>query len=504
MATLCLNCPDGVFIEHTSNQRKHISELKLESQRSRFNVLLQHIQFIASREGVGEKDIASYVLKLISNVEHDRKVSHVCSEILDTGTFTQPQKQLSLDKSAFLIDCLEIGKRKYSSIRKLCKPEGIVFPTYKKVASFRSEISLSNRIKLVETDGYTIGAGYSYQEIVQHTTERILQTITVDPAQYPIELEIADGLDGLGSHIIYNQISNNPNFTTKNFLLFAFKVLSIKDRNNDTIWYNSLPNSPFSTRPITLLAKSENIETVEFLMKEFINPPTIQLEKDGLDLSDGHCYVKVRRTMFDGKMSKILSGAGGASCQLCTITHAQLKDLNLIRSSFPINRHIQDAISIFNDVDTEEFLKLDSNSRFGLTHPPTSTIDIIPASPLHSYLCVFRWLMLLIYHIDAGLHKWSPTSPTIKTSMKRMRSLLGEKTGYQIDLPSCDGGTTSTGNVARNCFSDKRDFLKWATSTICEQDREHVKIVHNNLSVILRVFNSSHKIDTAQLNITLH
>ena len=209
----------------------------------------------------------------------------------------------------------------------------------------------------------------------------------------------------------------------------------------------------------------------------------------------------MRRTMFDGKMSKLLSGAGGASCQLCTVTHAQLKDLELIRSCFPINRQIQDAIAIFIDVDKEEFLKLDSNSRLGLTHPPTSTIDIIPASPLHSYLCVFRWLMLVTYHLDAGLHKWSPTSPSIKTSMKLIRALLLEKTGYQIDLPSCDGGSTTTGNVARNCFSDKREFTKWSTSTISAEDREHIKIVHNNISAILRVFNSRLKIDTQQLSI---
>ena len=95
---------------------------------------------------------------------------------------------------------------------------------------------------------------------------------TVDSGQYPIEVEIADGLDGTGSHRIYNHISNNPNFTTKNLIMFAFKVLSIKDRNSTTLWYNKLPNSPFTTRPVSLLAKNESMDTVEFLMKEFILP----------------------------------------------------------------------------------------------------------------------------------------------------------------------------------------------------------------------------------------
>ena len=451
-----MKCP-GIFTEESSFvPRKHITELQFESQRSRLTVLLQHIRYIADRERVEEKDIASLALKLISTIVHDRKVSKVCTEILQTGTFSNSYKQLPIDKSAFLLDILEIGKRKYSNIRKLCKPEGIIFPSYDHIAIFRSQIALTQKFKFIHKEGQNIGVTHSYFELVKHTAERILQTMELNSQQYPIEFEIADGLDGSGSHRIYNQLNNDPNFTTKSIILYAFKPLTIKDSANNIIWSNLIPNSPFTTRPVLLLAKSENHENVEFLMKEFINTPTNFLEKDGIELADGHCHVKISRTMFDGKMSKILSGAGGASCQLCTATHLQLKDLELIRSCFPINRQIQDAISIFNDVEISEFLKLDSNSRFGLTHPPTSDKDILSASPLHSYLCVFRWLMLLIYHLDAGLKKWSPTSQHIQNSMKRMRSMLYEKTGLQIDLPSCDGGTTTTGNVARDCFSNKK------------------------------------------------
>ena len=61
-------------------------------------------------------------------------------------------------------------------------------------------------------------------------------------------------------------------------------------------------------------------------------------------------------------MSATLSSPGGASCQLYTAIHTQLKDLNLIRDGFSINRFIHDAKSLFNDVgNQEEFLKLDSN-----------------------------------------------------------------------------------------------------------------------------------------------
>ena len=75
--------------------------------------------------------------------------------------------------------------------------------------------------------------------------------------------------------------------------------------------------------------------------------------------------------MLDGKMSAILSGAGGASCQLCTTHFDELKDLDLIRAGYPINRSIKDAKLIFETVDEEEFLSLPSNERSGLTHALT-------------------------------------------------------------------------------------------------------------------------------------
>ena len=95
--------------------------------------------------------------------------------------------------------------------------------------------------------------------------------------------------------------------------------------------------------------------------------------------------------MFDGKMSAILSGAGGASCLMCTATHKDLKDRELVTDGFPINRTITDAAQIFLEIDdTDSFFALPSNDRFNLTHKPISTINITTASPLHSYTCIFR------------------------------------------------------------------------------------------------------------------
>ena len=132
---------------------------------------------------------------MISNLARDRKVSKVCSEILQTGTFSNTFRQLPIDKSAFWFDILEIGKRKYSNIGKLCKPEGIIFPPYNNIAVSRSQIALTPKIQFIHKEGQNIGASHSYFEIVKHTAERLLQTIELNPVQYPVEFEIVDGLD---------------------------------------------------------------------------------------------------------------------------------------------------------------------------------------------------------------------------------------------------------------------------------------------------------------------
>ena len=117
------------------------------------------------------------------------------------------------------------------------------------------------------------------------------------------------------------------------------------------LWENETPNSPFGVRPISLICQKENEENVKFILDTIINPEVTLIEKEGIILPNGQIIVEIKRTMFDGKMSAILSGAGGASCQLCTTQFNQLKDLDFIRAGYPINRSISNAKLIFDPVD---------------------------------------------------------------------------------------------------------------------------------------------------------
>ena len=172
---------------------------------------------------------------------------------------------------------------------------------------------------------------------------------------------------------------------------------------------------------MALVALKEDYDSVKFIMESLINPDTKCIVEDCLH------YLKVMsmfRLFAPFRYKILLYGAGGASCHLSTASYSQIASINWVTAGFAINRFISDAKLIFEEVNQEEYFKLSSKQRTGITHQPTSEINIVSASPFHAYLCVFRWFMLLIYHLDAGHKVWSPTNSKIQASMRRFRSII--------------------------------------------------------------------------------
>ena len=278
---------------------------------------------------------------------------------------------MPIDKSTFLLDILEIGKRKYTNFRRLCKSENITFPSYSRLAQYRNDVNLVNELTFVTNPmNVTIGIAISYRKILRQSLLRVFETNPpLSESRFPLTVKLSDGLDGSGCHQIYNQYELHPTPSTKNFILFAFKLLSIHDSDNIQVW----KNSSFGVRPVVLLAQKECLDSVKFIMENIINPEVNSIEQDGLQLPQGMVQAKIIRSMLDGKMSGILSGAGGAHCQLCTANLRELKDLEMVMAGFPINRQILDAKELFSFVDKDEYLSLPSSQRLGITHEPVST-----------------------------------------------------------------------------------------------------------------------------------
>ena len=187
-------------------------------------------------------------------------------------------------------------------------------------------------ITLYPNPGKPIGIHATYFLQVQKTLERILlMEDRPTSEEFPLTFKIADCLDGSGCHTIYNQQTTNT--FSKNFILFCLKPISIHTVTNRIVWQNKSPNSPFSQRPIFLCAATECEENIRSFMECRINPDTAMLQ-NGITLENGVVNVDIIRSMFDGKMTAILSGAGGASGQMCTATHKDLKDRELVLEGF--------------------------------------------------------------------------------------------------------------------------------------------------------------------------
>ena len=88
---------------------------------------------------------------------------------------------------------------------------------------------------------------------------------------------------------------------------------------------------------------------------------------------------------------------------------------------------------------------------------------------------------------------WAPTSPQIKESMHFFRTLVKVKTGLRIDQPDSRNGTSSTGHVAKQAFSDESNYMDCILSIIEVQHRDSLLQIHANISSVLRIINSSQK-----------
>ena len=135
-------------------------------------------------------------LELIAITDYDRKTSEFFKKIVETGSSPETNHKLQFDKAATLMDILEIGNRRYTELRVICKPEGFTIPTYNKLDIYRREFVLSNHFEIVNHRyGYPIGVAIAYSKILTFTTERIEKQFSIDTTKFPITVDVADGLD---------------------------------------------------------------------------------------------------------------------------------------------------------------------------------------------------------------------------------------------------------------------------------------------------------------------
>ena len=101
--------------------RKDLDNITLQQQRVRLSSVLDSIRVLAEIENTSQVKIAALALQLLSNKIDDRQIAKVSKSIVYDkfhGQFGKTlKKEVDVNKSLFLLDLLEIGKRKYTQLR---------------------------------------------------------------------------------------------------------------------------------------------------------------------------------------------------------------------------------------------------------------------------------------------------------------------------------------------------------------------------------------------------
>lgn len=193
------SAPINVSQSVEENKRKRLSLEHLTSarqKRRRLDPLVEIIKQTAEDEQTTPAYLLGRALQQIY-YKTDKRIAGIAKLLMDES----PVTKLSPESASNLKNYNNIGREGYQRVvRALHSSDIDVFPSWKSLRSF--EKSLTPTIHPIN-DG--LGVEFSYEDALTKTTERILESLNKLPEENTLTLHVKDGLDGSGSHSIFNQ-----------------------------------------------------------------------------------------------------------------------------------------------------------------------------------------------------------------------------------------------------------------------------------------------------------
>ncbi|KAI6661730.1 Dna-mediated transposase [Oopsacas minuta] len=264
--------------------------------------------------------------------------------------------------------------------------------------------------------------------------------------------------------VVYDKFSGQ--FDTKSFILFCFRPVKIISNSGRELWKITLPILPFAQRPIFLLAAKENEANIKRCMDDLINTDTDLVRSEGFTLGpDQQVRVDIVRSMLDGKMAGILSGAGGASCQLCTATHKELSDLETEHKKHfqKLHMHLSAILRIINSyriINTEVFGDLCTDI-YLLIVDSLPWVNITPT--LHRVLAHSEEI-LIEFNPERGLKSFSGERSEAWNKLLRSIENLARKSSFEDNAMDIIVTLASESDPVLNQF---------CSSLVCEKCGKH-------------------------------
>lgn len=247
-----------------------------------------------------------------------------------SSSTSSTDKAFNADSALALITHAKLSK--YEILRKATKDIGHnIFPSYRKIIEAKKQCYPDN-IDVTEKS-----AKVSLQDLLDHTSRKILETTTQDDIETLEEehliLHTKWGCDGASGQSEYMQKFSNPVVKISDSHLFMTSIvpLSITLAENQIkhVWKNSRPSSTRYCRAL----KFEFIKETPDLIRE--EKTRVENEIKHLRETEINLYgriFKIRHilyfTMIDGKVAQpVTNTASSSNCVICGAKPSQMNDI---------------------------------------------------------------------------------------------------------------------------------------------------------------------------------
>ena len=247
------------------------------------------------------------ILKLVtsSTPKSSKKNLQIIRERSRSCKSYSPEEALSL-----LIET-KLSKQSYEVIRKSARERNSdIYPHYKKLGKAK-KLCYPENIKCSETN-----CEVPLQELLDHTTKRILQTLKT-PIVGNYILLCKWGFDGSSGQSQYKQAWLDEKSSSDESVFVTSMVPLALTGNGTEVWRNPRPSSTRYCRPIRLQFIHENREAIKeeekYIQKQIMD---LKSYKD----SDLEIRYDLFLTMVDGKVVSALTNTSTQQCHICKQT----------------------------------------------------------------------------------------------------------------------------------------------------------------------------------------
>ena len=315
-------------------KRKNFDDLSSTSKRARTSGLYDQLLKTAESENVSPARLAAY-LGFRASYMSNKSLAHSFQSLFDGANSLN---KVDTTLAIYLKEHCQIGRSVYTDVRLLLRKQ-VEFPPYHELSSLVKNI-------LPTLIPFEHGVRANLKEILRGTVERILssytQIFTDDTISTGIVCQVKIGIDGSGSHAVYNSATSlRDGVDTSHMLVVGFTIPSIvvNDVHQTVIFQDRQSSSVFSEHPLVLIPGGETRERFGRVLKlieteiDEISTGILVAVPNG-DNQKIKCIVMSDVSQLNGKAISAATGLQGAYCTGCTAKKMQRRLNELLKVSY--------------------------------------------------------------------------------------------------------------------------------------------------------------------------